>query len=141
MPHSYTPPFTHTSPVPSLLAEIAGLLGRLSTLEGGQSAPTLRRVNRIRSILLLEVGGKKSSGEQVDEQVSEQVALMLRACARSPKSKAELLEAAGLAHAYLNYKRHIFPLIESGVLALTIPDKPNSRLQKYRLTSQGKSLL
>jgi len=91
-------------------------------------------------VSLREVGGKKSSGEQVDEQVSEQVALMLRACARSPKSKAELLKAAGLAHAYLNYKRHIFPLIESGVLALTIPDKPNSRLQKYRLTSKGKSL-
>ncbi len=90
-------------------------------------------------VSLREVGGKKSSGEQVDEQVSEQVARMLRACARIPKSKAELLEAAGLANAYLNYKRHIFPLIESGVLELTLPDKPNSGLQKYRLTPKGKS--
>jgi Fic family protein len=92
-------------------------------------------------VSLREVVGKTSSGEQVDEQVSEQVAQMLRACARNPKSKAELLEAAGLANAYLNYKRHIFPLIESGVLELTLPDKPNSRLQKYRLTPKGKSLL
>jgi Fic family protein len=91
-------------------------------------------------VSLREVVGKTSSGEQVDEQVSEQVAQMLRACARSPKSKAELLEAAGLANAYLNYKRHIFPLIESDVLELTLPDKPNSRLQKYRLTPKGKSL-
>jgi Fic family protein len=92
-------------------------------------------------VSLREVVGKTSSGEQVDEQVSEQVAQMLRACARSPKSKAELLEAAGLANAYLNYKRHIFPLIESGVLELTLPEKLNSRLQKYRLTPKGKSLI
>jgi Fic family protein len=90
---------------------------------------------------LRELADKTLDSEQVDEQVSEQVAQILRACARSPKSKAELLEAAGLANAYLNYKRHIFPLIESGVLELTLPDKPNSRLQKYRLTPKGKSLL
>jgi Fic family protein len=90
---------------------------------------------------LREAGGKESSGEQVDEQVSEQVAKILRACAKGPKTKAELLESAALANAYLNYKRHILPLIQSRVLELTIPGKPNSRLQKYRLTPKGRELL
>ena len=38
-------------------------------------------------------------------------------------------------------KAHIKPLIDFGYLALTIPDKPNSRLQKYKLTEKGKGLL
>ena len=86
---------------------------------------------------LREVGGKHSSGEQVSEQVSEQVAKILRACTKGPKTKAELLKSAGLANAYLNYKRHILPLIQSGIIEMTLPEKPNSRLQKYRLTPKG----
>ncbi len=89
---------------------------------------------------LREAGGHHS-GEQVDEQVSEQVAHILRACSRAPQTKAALLAAAGLANAYLNYKRHILPLLQSGFLEMTLPDKPNSRLQKYRLTARGRSLI
>lgn len=46
-----------------------------------------------------------------------------------------------LADAYLNYKRHIQPHLEAGLLEMTIPEKPNSRLQKYRLTSKGRALV
>ncbi|RYD30385.1 MAG: Fic family protein [Verrucomicrobiaceae bacterium] len=84
---------------------------------------------------------KPSAGEQVSEQVSEQVATMLRACSGEPRSKSELLQAAGLSSAYLNYKRHIQPLLTAGLLEMTIPEKPKSRLQKYRLTEKGRSRL
>ena len=85
--------------------------------------------------------GNLHSGEQVDEQLSEQVARILKACAKAPCTKAQLLKSVGLSNAYLNYKRHIQPLVQSGLLEMTIPDKPNSRLQKYRLTENGRSLL
>ena len=79
--------------------------------------------------------------EQVGEQVGEQVNLILRACADGPQSKVHLLEIAGLANAYLNYKRHLLPLIQDGLLERTIPEKPNSRLQQYRLTEKGRRMM
>ena len=38
-------------------------------------------------------------------------------------------------------RKYINPLISEGLLAMTVPDKPNSRLQKYYTTEKGKSLL
>ena len=38
-------------------------------------------------------------------------------------------------------ERYLKPAIEAGLVGLTIPDKPKSRLQKYRLTKKGAALL
>lgn len=38
-------------------------------------------------------------------------------------------------------RRFLMPLIEKGLLQMTVPDKPNSRLQKYVITQTGKKLL
>lgn len=77
---------------------------------------------------------------QVGEQVGEQVLQLLEFC-RSPRSKQEMLVRMGLKLVYLNYKRHILPLLEKGLLEMTIPEKPTSRMQKYRLTEKGKKAL
>ncbi|MHB1631789.1 MAG: RNA-binding domain-containing protein [Acidithiobacillus sp.] len=115
--------------------------------ELGLPEPQIKEIGmRVRFIvpLLEPISLRKETqpdGEQVSEQVSEQVLSMLQACRVRERSKQELLEVAGLANVYLNYKRHIAPLLEQSLLAMTIPDKPQSRLQKYRLTDQGRELL
>lgn len=50
----------------------------------------------------------------------------------------EALQAAlGLSDRKSFRERYIKPALAEGLIEMTIPDKPNSRLQKYRLTEKG----
>jgi ATP-dependent DNA helicase RecG len=78
--------------------------------------------------------------EDVLEQVDEQVVNMLL-IARFPAARAALLAAAGLADVYLNYRNHVVPLLDRGLLVRTIPDKPRARTQRYILTDLGRAVV
>ncbi len=78
--------------------------------------------------------------DQVTPQVTPQVARVLGA-ARSDCSFADLQAAAGLKDRVHFLKTHLEPLLLAGWIERTIPDKPHSSKQKYRLTEKGRQAL
>ena len=60
-------------------------------------------------------------------------------CYNNPANKKELMNLLKLQNDEHFRKSYIKPAIKFGLIEMTIPDKPNSRLQKYRLTAKGKS--
>jgi len=76
---------------------------------------------------------------QVTAQVTVQVLSML--AAERSVSAAKLQNAAGLKHRVHFLKSYLNPMLQQGLIERTIPDKPRSRLQRYRLTEKGRSTL
>lgn len=73
--------------------------------------------------------------------LSETDKKILAALAPEPLGRSALLAALGYTQPTGNYKVAMGKLLQTGLIEYTIPDKPNSRLQQYRLTAQGKALL
>ena len=57
--------------------------------------------------------------------------------AKYPLSRNELQAALKLKDRKSFHQRYTKPALEKGLCQMTLPDKPNSRLQKYTLTAQG----
>jgi predicted HTH transcriptional regulator len=66
---------------------------------------------------------------------------VMRALRQAPLSMNELVNTLGLKSKTGALKRTVGELLAQKLLIYTIPDKPNSRLQKYRLTEKGKRFL
>ncbi|GDY15082.1 ATP-dependent DNA helicase [Planctomycetota bacterium] len=73
---------------------------------------------------------------QVTEQVTEQVAALLEVCTR-PMTRGELQAAVGLTHRNHFTEAYLKPALTAGLIEMTRPDAPRSRLQRYRLTAAG----
>ena len=80
-----------------------------------------------------------SSWGQAD--LTDSMLAMLEKCATGIATRGELMMAAGISKRSGRNQRQLKLLLEMKLLELTIPDKPTSPLQKYRLTEKGKVLL
>lgn len=56
-------------------------------------------------------------------------------------SREALQAAQGLVDRKSFRERYLRPALDAGLIAMTRPDKPNSRLQCYYLTERGKQLV
>ena len=66
---------------------------------------------------------------------------MLQALFIGPRSRAELATVLGHKGVSGAAKRSVKALLEQGLMEYTLPAKPQSRLQKYRLTDKGRAAL
>ena len=69
----------------------------------------------------------------------EDVDKLIEFCSE-PHNFSEILSFMNFADRTYFRKKYMHPLLEEDILELTIPDKPNSKNQKYRLTAKGLTL-
>ncbi|OEU47140.1 MAG: transcriptional regulator [Desulfobacterales bacterium S3730MH5] len=77
---------------------------------------------------------------EVNEEVTGEVIRILQAMKGAMK-RVEIQQALGLKHEEHFRKAYLLPALDAGFIEMTIPDKPKSRLQKYRVTPKGRKAL
>lgn len=55
-------------------------------------------------------------------------------------SRAQLQQAVILRHEDHFRENYLIPALQSGLVEMTIPDRPKSSRQQYRLTAKGEAL-
>jgi len=107
----------------------------------GDAAPFIRfMLGMIQQALdELENNGSPQATPQVAPQVSPQVAQLLQVL-NGDMLRNEIQQTLGLKDRKSFNARYLKPALEAGLVEMTLPDKPSSRLQRYRLTEHGKTL-
>jgi len=90
-----------------------------------------REGNTFKAIIHLPVGSVES-GAQSGAQSDQIIATLTK----TPLSATEIMTALNLETKTGAFKRAIKDLLTDRVIEYTLPDKPNSRLQKYRLVNK-----
>ena len=78
-----------------------------------------------------------TAAPQVTPQVTPQVAALLSVI-KEEMNREALQNALGLQDRKSFRERYLNPALADGLIEMTLPDKPNSRMQKYRLTDKGR---
>ncbi len=77
---------------------------------------------------------------QVTGQVTKEILKLLQACTEE-MSRNKLQDKLKLKHIDNFTDNYLRPAINANLIEMTIPEKPKSRLQKYRQTAKGKQYL
>lgn len=106
----------------------------------GQSDKTGQSTAFIEFLLsaLLQALREIHKTDQVGDQVSDQVKALFECLETKPLTALELMKKLGLSHRPTFRKNYLNPALATGIIERTLPDKPNSRLQMYRMAMPSK---
>ena len=79
--------------------------------------------------------------DQVTVQVTDQVERLLVLLGNRPMTAADIMTSMEMNHRPTLRDNYLHPALRMDLVEMTVPDKPNSRLQKYRLTEKGRQAL
>lgn len=96
--------------------------------------------NHSKSDLLL-LGKKRSVSAGETDPVADPVDRLLRLLESEPLAPSRIQAALGMKHRPTFKENYLRPALVRGFIEMTLPDKPNSRLQRYRLTTAGTARL
>lgn len=79
--------------------------------------------------------------DTTEDTTEDTVQRAFLASVKGQMSRLELQQAMSLKNKEYFRKHYIIPALEYGYIAMTLPDKPTSKKQKYYLTAKGQELL
>ena len=91
--------------------------------------------------LWVEFAFPAKSGDPVTDPVTDPVEALVIVVGRRSMGPSEIRIALGLKHRPTFRTNYLRPALDRGLLEMSLPEKPNSRLQQYLLTEDGKAML
>jgi ATP-dependent DNA helicase RecG len=88
-----------------------------------------------------QVEAHDEAHDEAHEPMNDIERRILERCSDQPKSTHNLLQALGYETRTGNFKRALARMLNVGCLEMTIPAKPRSKKQQYRLTDKGRRWL
>jgi hypothetical protein len=84
---------------------------------------------------------KEEPGTQSPTQSDSPILKLLLSLQDGEKASGELRSILNIKHRPTFRDNYLHPALDAGFIEMTIPEKPSSRLQKYRLTPKGLTFL
>ncbi len=110
--------------------------------EAGIRPPEFREVDRFAVVTFhVRVRGAAGAESRAESGAESRAESLLRALENEPLHISEWARSCGAKTVSGAFKRSVRRAMELGLVERTLPEKPNSRLQQYRLTDTGRKAL
>ena len=120
---------------------VAANLREPEYVSSGSFMTTIRRPDYATQLARVQAGVQDGGQAGGQGTLSEKETVMLQACIGGAATSAMLIRALGYSSRTRNFRTWLDRLLQEDLLEMTIPDKPTSPLQKYRLTAKGHAAL